>query len=68
MMSAQADEMNQLADFLRLHPNAENASNPADAAGALQMMAAIRNIQANMVASCGLTMDQAMNPNWTPGH
>jgi hypothetical protein len=68
MMSAQADEMNQLADFLRLHPNAGNADNPVDAAAALQMVAAIRNIQANMAGMCGLTMDQAMNPNWMPGH
>jgi hypothetical protein len=68
MMSAQADEMSQLADYLRNHPNADNAGNPADAADALQMVAALRNIQAGMAASCGLTMDQAMNPGLTPGH
>lgn len=69
MMSAQADEMNQLADYLRAHPNAaDNAGNPADAADALQMVAALRNIQAGMAATCGLTMDQATNPGATPGH
>jgi hypothetical protein len=56
------------ADYLRNHPNADNAGNPADAADALQMVAALRNIQAGMAASCGLTMDQAMNPGLTPGH
>src|ERR1700737_2332936 len=60
MMSAQADEMNQLADYLRAHPNVDNTDNPADAADALQMVAAIRNIQAPMAASCGLSMDQDM--------
>jgi hypothetical protein len=68
MMSAQADEMGQLANYLRNHPNADNAGNPADAADALQMAAEIRNIQAGMAATCGLTMDQAMNPGLTPGH
>jgi hypothetical protein len=68
MMSAQADEMNQLANYLRNHPNADNAGNPADAADALEMVASLRNIQAGMAASCGLTMDQAMNPGATPGH
>ena len=66
MMSAQADEMNQLANYLATHPNA-NSDNPADAAGALQMIAAIRNIQAGMAANCGLTMDQVMQPGTTPG-
>ena len=35
------------------------------------MAAALRGIQANMAASCGLTMDQAMNPGnpiAAPGH
>lgn len=71
MMSAQADEMNQLADYLRNHPdaaNGDNAGNPADAADALQMVAALRNIQAGMAAKCGLTMDQVTNPGSAPGH
>lgn len=67
-MSAQADEMSQLADYLRNHPNVDNAGHPADAADALQMVAAIRNIQAGMAASCGLTMDQATNTPAAPGH
>jgi hypothetical protein len=68
MMSGQADEMNQLADYLRNHPDTDNAGNPADAADALQMVAALRNIQAGMAAKCGLTMDQATNPGSAPGH
>ncbi len=58
-----------LADYLRAHPNAaDNAGNPADAADELQMVAALRNIQAGMAATRGLTMDQATNPGATPGH
>jgi hypothetical protein len=68
MMRMQADEMTQLSNYLAAHPNAGNANSPADAAAALQMVAALRNIQADMAESCGLTMDQAMSPGMTPGH
>jgi hypothetical protein len=67
MMSAQSDEMNQLAGYPRAHPMLTTRTT-GDAAAALPMVAAIRNIQAGMAASCGLSMDQAMSPGMTPGH
>ena len=67
MMRAQADQMTQLANYLATHPNVGNTDSPADAADALQMVATLRNIQADMAASCGLSMDQPMPPGMTPG-
>ena len=66
MMRAQADQVGALAAFLAAHPNAGNSDSPQDAAAALQMVATMRNIQANMAESCGLTMDQ-LAPGATPG-
>jgi hypothetical protein len=65
MMRAQADQMTVLSDYLAAHPDAGNAGSPTDAAAALRMAAAMRNIQADMAASCGMTMDQLL-PGGTP--
>jgi hypothetical protein len=67
MMRAQADMMTQLADYLAAHPNAGNTDSPADAAAALQMVADLRNIQASLSESCGLSMDQPMPAGMMPG-
>jgi hypothetical protein len=66
-MRAPADMMNQLADYLAAHPNVGNTQTPADQAAALRMVAATRSAQADMAASCDLSMDQAP-PGPTPGH
>jgi len=44
-MRAQADMMNELADYLAAHPNVGNAQTPADQAAALRMVAAMRSAQ-----------------------
>jgi hypothetical protein len=62
MMRAQADQMNLLANFLAAHPNAGNSDSPEDTVAALQMVAGLRNIQAGMADSCGITMDQLVPP------
>jgi len=62
MMRAQADMMTQLANFLITHPDVANADDPANAAAALQMTAALRNIQADMAETCGLSIDQSLMP------
>jgi hypothetical protein len=62
MMRAQADQMNLLANFLAAHPDAGNSDSPADAVAALQMVAGLRNIQAGMAESCGITMSQLVPP------
>jgi heme-binding protein len=66
VMRAQADMMNQMADYLAANSNADNTQ-PADPAAALRMAAAMRSIQADMASSCGLLMDQ-LPPGIPPGH
>jgi hypothetical protein len=67
VMRAQADMMNQMADYLAANPNVGNTQTPADPAAALRMAAAMRSIQADVAASCGVSMDQ-LPPGVTPGH
>ncbi len=59
-MRSQADQLNLLAQFLAAHPDAGNSDNPGDAVAALQMVAGMRGIQANMLDACGITISQLM--------
>ena len=63
VMRAQADMMNQMADYLAANPNVGDTQTPADQAAALRMVAAMRSMQADMAASCGM-----LPLGTTPGH